>query len=467
MLSSILQWMSKSRSTGKKADVDFPSTATWLRPQSGLNPKKAEAAKVAETQFGPRKSMEQLAQHLATQRVLVPVFKSGGVVTTENIASVSVVVRGPNWMWRDEDGGEGKPGHVCNFDLNKGTCTVIWLETSTGQNHYRFRAGCHDLCIPVGEVDLGEAGSTFAPTYSNFGTAFSARDSQATFTDKSQTAIIFDWDDTLFPTTYIRHDLGLDLHKPLKDQNLPLSLKQEVAANLQKCATNAANLLRLACTMGKVILVTLASPPWVTDACKLFYPSIGSLLTTLGITAIYAQEDNPVDHDALQGKSYNELEIFWSKVKGKAIGKALKVFYSQYKGQSWKNILSIGDSNFERLGTISATEEYMQELGVHPEEGQDQSAASNRPLTCQANIRGHKYRLRTKTLKLVDQPTIEELTMEIDICRQWLPHMVCLDAGFDVDLSALDNVKQLQNIEEMLCGSQEFRASDTKRVVSF
>lgn len=458
MLGAILTWMGKARPGKKKTtERSFPNTLPPMREKGGLNPKKQEASKTSEAQFGPRRSMEQLAQHLSVQRVLVPTFKSGGVVTPDNVAAVSVVVRGPNWMWSDEDGGEGKPGHVMNFDLDKGTATVIWLETSTGHNHYRFRNGCHDLSIPIGDVDLGEAGSTFAPTYSTFGVAFSCRDSQTTFAEKSQTAIVFDWDDTLFPTTYVRHDLGLDLHKSLKDQRLPNSLKQEVAANLQKCATNAANLLRLACTMGKVILVTLASPPWVTDACKLFYPSLGPLLTELGITAIYAQEDHPVDHDSLQGKSHNELEMHWSRVKGKAIGKALKAFYSQYKGQSWKNILSIGDSNFERFGTIAATEEYMREMGIRVEDqGQPASTPADglqRGPTCQANIRGHKYKVRTKTLKLVAQPTIEELTMEIDICRQWFPHMVCLDAGFDVDLSALDNVEQLQKIEEMLCGS--------------
>merc|ERR1712217_440593 len=49
---------------------------------------------------------------------------------------------------------------------------------------------------------------------------------------------------------------------------------------------------------------------------------------------------------------------------GRAIAKQVKDFYSQYEGQSWKNVISIGDSSFERLGTLQATKEYLKNEGV-------------------------------------------------------------------------------------------------------
>merc|ERR1711920_966380 len=51
---------------------------------------------------------------------------------------------------------------------------------------------------------------------------------------------------------------------------------------------------------------------------------------------------------------------FWGLAKGRAISEVAAAFYSQYKGQSWKNILSIGDSNFERYGLLAASSAYMQ-----------------------------------------------------------------------------------------------------------
>ena len=32
--------------------------------------------------------------------------------------------------------------------------------------------------------------------------------------------IVFDWDDTLFPTSYIRDDMELDYQRPVKDSHL-------------------------------------------------------------------------------------------------------------------------------------------------------------------------------------------------------------------------------------------------------
>ena len=41
---------------------------------------------------------------------------------------------------------------------------------------------------------------------------------------------------------------------------------------------------------GKVILLTLARAPWVTEACKNFYGSVGSIINQLHVPIIYAQE---------------------------------------------------------------------------------------------------------------------------------------------------------------------------------
>lgn len=91
--------------------------------------------------------------------------------------------------------------------------------------------------------------------------------------------------------------------------------------------------------------------------------------------------------------SDEEIERFWSSVKGKAIARECNKFYSQYEGQSWKNVISIGDSDFERLGTQNAMENYMRETGIDSDGLVD--------------VNGHLYKVRTKTFKMLDEPTVE------------------------------------------------------------
>jgi len=145
-----------------------------------------------------------------------------------------------------------------------------------------------------------------------------------------------------------------------------------------------------------------------------------------------------VDYDMLAMSSSAVEEKQWAQVKGRAIAKQLQEFYSQYAGQSWKNIISIGDSDFERLGTQQATQDYMRQNGI------------NRSRTVE--LKGHVYKVRTKTFKMLDEPTVEELAVELALVQKWLPCMTRLDNSFDVNLSDLDDPAVLRRIERTLHG---------------
>merc|ERR1712185_668085 len=93
-------------------------------------------------------------------------------------------------------------------------------------------------------------------------------------------------------------------------------------------------------------------------------------------------------------KSDEEVERYWSDIKGKAIAKEVKQFYSQYEGQSWKNIISIGDSDFERLGTQAATAEYMKRTGLRT------STQHGGIADDEMEVNGQVFKVRTKTFKL-------------------------------------------------------------------
>merc|ERR1719182_314753 len=104
--------------------------------------------------------------------------------------------------------------------------------------------------------------------------------------------------------------------------------------------------------------------------------------------------------------SDDDVEMFWSRVKGKAIAREVDKFYSLYEGQSWKNVISIGDSNFERHGTQQATRRYLMEQG---------GDASSLLASKSQEVDGHVYKVRTKTLKMLDMPAVDELLIQVQM----------------------------------------------------
>lgn len=152
--------------------------------------------------------------------------------------------------------------------------------------------------------------------------------------------------------------------------------------------------------------------------------------------------------DMKEAPKHSAPQNFWSELKGKAIATELARFYSQYEGQSWKNVISIGDSDFERFGTWMATTGYMQKTGIRQSDIERQGTVE---------LKGHTYKVRTKTFKMLGQPTVQELTVELAMVQKWLPLMVKLDDSFDINLNNVDDVTALQTIEQTLRGGNSSR----------
>mmetsp|Transcript_2156 Transcript_2156/g.5464 ORF Transcript_2156/g.5464 Transcript_2156/m.5464 type:complete len:508 (+) Transcript_2156:77-1600(+) len=354
-------------------------------------------------------------------------------LTLQNISQKCLVVRGPHWSWGQEDGGRGMVGEVLSWDTKTNCATVRWRTTGNTFSHYRL-ARSYDLCLAVlkAEASQPKPGKML----------MAKRNSQGAFADPTQSIIIFDWDDTLFPTTYVRVEKSLKWHKPLQQQAIKPREQQMIAAKLGECARHVCTLLKMANEYGKVVLVTLAKNPWVTTSCKNFYPQVLQVIEQLQIPVIYAQEGVSVDYNKTSMMADEELELFWSGMKGKAITREVDKFYSQYEGQSWKNIISVGDSDFERLGTRRAIAEYMEDKGLDP-------LASRQMWQAEAGVT-QMIKVRTKTFKLVDQPTVDELTTEVTLLEQWLPLMVTVDKTFDINLEDMEGPPHMWGIEEKL-----------------
>lgn len=242
----------------------------------------------------------------------------------------------------------------------------------------------------------------------------------------TRTCIILDWDDTIFPLTYVASDLRLDPHVPLQEQSIPEAMKKEVASRLASCAEEAKKLLTAASDVGNVAVVTLAQDPWIIESCQNFCPQLLETLRALGVTVCYAQAERP-DCQSL-ATSRPAQEKILTELKARAIGQCLRNFCQQCcdEGDAL-HALSIGDSEFERLGTRLAVEELSRSLGRIP--------ASE---------------VYTKTFKTMEKPTVTELTSQLAQVAAWLPSMASAREALDLALADVDDRRCIQAIEQKL-----------------
>ena len=80
--------------------------------------------------------------------------------------------------------------------------------------------------------------------------------------------IIFDWDNTLLPTSFLTPHGVYDLNLSEKDKE-----------KLAKIEFNVLRLLSIAIEKGNVYIITNAGPGWMEYSAERYYPSIVKLLS--------------------------------------------------------------------------------------------------------------------------------------------------------------------------------------------
>lgn len=256
--------------------------------------------------------------------------------------------------------------------------------------------------------------------------------SQAEYFNPDQTIILFDWDDTLCPSHWIREN------RPALSFFKACPTDEKYQKPLRELQVHVLATLQLAMKLGKVVIVTNAMDPWVETSCRNFLPQLLDIVLTLPV--LYARsiyEANNSDRgpggkgssqasgQALPGMfssngqnklaSYNDQlsqqspEMAPQRWKELAFEQEITGFYSRYAQQSWKNIISIGDSIFER----DAVRRVIQ----------------RRPMS---------KKCHTKTTKLLDEPDINELVAQVKIIHDALGLMVQYDGNLDIEIDEED-----------------------------
>lgn len=251
--------------------------------------------------------------------------------------------------------------------------------------------------VSVARLYSADAVITAAQTNSKEG----PQGGQLDFAMPDQTLIIFDWDDTLCATSALRKLTKLD------DWGQPMA-SEAARKELEPLGSQIISSIQSARSKAKVVIVTNAKRPWVEKSCEMFMPACSSAVADIKV--FYAQEmcDGEID-----GSDPNQL----TEAKQIAIKTALTDFYSQSADQSWKNVISIGDSFIEHNAVCRVT--------------------SN-------DHRGEKC--RTKTLYLLDQLSVSGMITQLSIIEKVLQNVINLDDDVDINFgngSGIEALKQL------------------------
>eukprot|EP00929_Paragymnodinium_shiwhaense_P075357 TRINITY_DN38521_c0_g1_i1.p1 TRINITY_DN38521_c0_g1~~TRINITY_DN38521_c0_g1_i1.p1 ORF type:complete len:283 (+),score=57.78 TRINITY_DN38521_c0_g1_i1:97-945(+) len=193
------------------------------------------------------------------------------------------------------------------------------------------------------------------------------------------TILIFDWDDTMLPSTWIQEQ-GLRLD----DDSMPT---EEQKAQLDAMALRAAETLRIAKRHGKVLLVTNAEKGWIELSCRKFMPSLCSSLEHVRIQSARSTYECRGVSSPFEWKYY-------------AFESEIGQFFEFCSAERRKNVISFGDSAHEREALIRVTERMENCL--------------------------------TKSLKFVERPDVEQLLKEHQLISGCFRDVVNYDGSLDL-----------------------------------
>eukprot|EP00746_Dinoflagellata_sp_MGD_P142931 gnl/MRDRNA2_/MRDRNA2_75825_c0_seq3.p1 gnl/MRDRNA2_/MRDRNA2_75825_c0~~gnl/MRDRNA2_/MRDRNA2_75825_c0_seq3.p1 ORF type:complete len:501 (+),score=96.14 gnl/MRDRNA2_/MRDRNA2_75825_c0_seq3:120-1622(+) len=282
------------------------------------------------------------------------------------------------------------------------------------------------------------------------------RSSQSRFKARNQTIVILDWDDTLFPTTFVEQQFGNRSGVPAAGETDKTEEELKDAMNkIEDCQASTEALLHCIQRFGRIIIVTLSSRSKLSKLCEAWYPRVWKLLKDTPVNIVYALEYHKVG----TGKTPDDLTNgYWAWVKGRAIAKQIDGFYSQYEGQTWKNVISIGDSNFERYGTLGAANAYVQrrfgnatttESDAYVQGWRRFDSDPDWSQRLEGNHDGHIFKVRAKLLKLVEDPSPADVVQQLTLLMHWFPQIVYFDGCLNLSLDNL-NEKAQKELELLL-----------------
>eukprot|EP00451_Oxyrrhis_marina_P004075 CAMPEP_0204276006 /NCGR_PEP_ID=MMETSP0468-20130131/27147_1 /ASSEMBLY_ACC=CAM_ASM_000383 /TAXON_ID=2969 /ORGANISM="Oxyrrhis marina" /LENGTH=223 /DNA_ID=CAMNT_0051252487 /DNA_START=36 /DNA_END=707 /DNA_ORIENTATION=+ len=202
---------------------------------------------------------------------------------------------------------------------------------------------------------------------------------QARLTAASRSVIVFDWDDTLLPTTAIQASSGSVGH---------------YESHTRECIET----LVAAQAYGEVVIVTAAEDGWVEASCELYMPELYDMLFGPNATVLVVS-------------SKAMFQPFGYHTPGEWKRMAFTALAERYRTvQGGWNFVSIGDAQHERQALLHA-----------------------------APIAGNAV---PKCVKLSEKPTLEHLSAEIRMVREWFASVMAFSGPLDLKVDGVSGVEE-------------------------
>jgi len=183
---------------------------------------------------------------------------------------------------------------------------------------------------PWMSLDVMSSASASRPLLSVPSSATKVRSSsQGFWAERDHSVLILDWDDTIFPTTWVREDCSLIWKLPLDSQlDASDSRAQLIKGLLANHLKKAEEFIETAMSVANVFIVTLARRPWVSTSITNFMPGFRRVMEKHQVKCIYAQEyftdELRAEYDKDEFRSSEQLGEFWTRVKTSAISHELE-----------------------------------------------------------------------------------------------------------------------------------------------
>ncbi|KAJ0411069.1 hypothetical protein ATCC90586_008044 [Pythium insidiosum] len=225
---------------------------------------------------------------------------------------------------------------------------------------------------------------------------------------RERTVVVFDWDDTLCPSSWLH---AQDLLPKFRGQQIDLDKHQQNVLTL--IADHVVRLLRKAVSFGPVFVVTAAEVGWVELSCALYLPGVQAVLEMADIHIVSARSWYEQTFGAGGDSSawkYEVMQLIANKCFGHAAA-ALQQQSSPLAPQPVETDSDVGFFNFLSIGDSMAERD-----ACH-------SAADQVPFTL------------AKTLKFVEQPTTEEIVQQVELTHDSFEQMCGWGSHLDLRLS--------------------------------
>lgn len=189
-----------------------------------------------------------------------------------------------------------------------------------------------------------------------------------------ESLIIFDWDDTILPTSWLERIRALTAGVPMRPE-----VQRQMAALSAACAQT----ISMASQMGTLVWITNSAPGWIDQSCQLFMPQIHQQVRSFQIFA------KPM-HAPLTFK----INVF------------------RRECQQFRNICSVGDGDAERAASLRLLGASERKISSYGEQFNNERCV--------------------KSVKLIEFPSCQQLIAQQEMLQTRLADIVNYQGSLDL-----------------------------------